>query len=129
MSDVSLIILNRYEILTSVREFETATSVLAERVEREGHPGVLTYRFFSNCDDMTGRAIVEYRDGDAWIGHHEIAMSWPEMKALHSVAVLREVVFLGEVTQAIHDWFSGSSLRATILDGNVQVAGFRRSIG
>lgn len=55
-------------------------------------------------------------------------MNWPEMKALLTVATLSEVIFLGDVTVEIRDWLAGSSLKATVLDDNKYVAGFRRKV-
>ncbi|MDK1494791.1 hypothetical protein QN219_33340, partial [Sinorhizobium sp. 7-81] len=30
----------------------------------------------------TARGVIDYKDPDAWIGHHDIAMNWPESSAL-----------------------------------------------
>lgn len=128
MPDLSLTILNRYELHAPAREFEAAIVALASRVQREGHLGVRSYRFFVDANENLGRAVIEYSDADAWIGHHDISMNWPEMQALHKVATLSEVVFLGDVTMEIRDWLAGSSLKASILSDNRYVAGFRRKV-
>ena len=52
-------------------------------------------------------------------------MPWPEMTALHTVARLVELTFLGPLTPEIRAWLDGSSLTARINDGNAFAAGFR----
>jgi len=126
MDELNLTILNRYDLLAPSKEFEAAIGALASRVYREGHSGVLSYRFFVNANDQDARAVIEYADADAWIGHHETSMNWKEMKNLHAAAKLVEVTFLGHVTAEIRSWISNSSLTATVLEGNDYVAGFRR---
>ena len=86
MIDHRLTILNLYELKGAPEDFEIAVGALATRVEAEGHPGVLSYRFFVNASERTARGVIDYKDADAWIGHHDIAMSWPEMTALHAAA-------------------------------------------
>ncbi|HEV7305974.1 hypothetical protein [Ensifer sp.] len=67
---------------------------MANRVAAEGDPGVLSYRFFVNGSEGSARGVIDYSSPAAWIGHHDTAMGWPEMTALHVVVVLSEVVFL-----------------------------------
>lgn len=129
MLDNRLIVINLYELSGSPEDFGQAIRALAARVEAEGDPGVLAYRFFANAEEGTARGVIEYQDPDAWIGHHEIAMGWPEMTALHSVARLSEVVFLGPLTPAIRAWIDGSVLTARIRSGNGFAGGFRRAGG
>lgn len=126
MNKDGLIILNQYELLSTAVSFESAIKALAARVREEGNAGVLSYRFFVNPGLRIARAVVEYVDPDAWIGHHNTSMNWPEMKALHAVANLGEVTFLGEMTPDIATWISNSSLKAEVLSGNRYVAGFKR---
>lgn len=126
MAEPKLTILNRYNLTATPEDFEHAIQSLASRVERQGHPGVLSYRFFVNAADMSARAVIDYSDANAWIGHHDIAMGWDEMKLLHSVAELAEVTFLGPLTPQIEKWIASSSLTAVIRHGNEYAAGFRR---
>jgi hypothetical protein len=121
-----LTILNHYEIQTSPQEFVTAITQLAARVKSEGHMGVLSYRFYCAPDIMQARAIIDYSGPTAWIGHHDIAMAWPEMMALHNAARLAEVTFLGEMTPEIGVWISASGLRAKLNTGFSFAAGFVR---
>ncbi len=122
----SLTILNTYDILSTPEAFLAAITKLAARVQVEGHRGVLSYRFFCAPDLMQARAVIDYAGPEAWIGHHDIAMSWPEMHALHQAARLVEVTFLGDVTPEILDWISRSALRARLITGFVDAAGFYR---
>ena len=117
---------NLYELKGPAATFQTAATALARRVRDQGHPGILLYEFYVNEGDTSARALVRYRDAAAWIGHHDIAMGWPEMAALRAAAALTDVTFLGHVTPAIHAWLAASSITARIHDGNSLTAGFRR---
>jgi hypothetical protein len=128
MPDTGLTALNQYTLTAGAEAFRLAITRLADRVQREGHPGLLTYRFFIDAEGATARAVVDYRDAEAWIGHHDLAMPWPEMAALHAVARLSQVTFLGAVSPEITAWIAGSSLRAQITQGYSFAAGFRRGV-
>ncbi len=126
MSETRLTVLNLYSLKGTGAQFEAAIKRLAARVEREGHPGVLSYRFFVNDSEKSARAVIDYENAEAWIGHHDIAMGWPEMVGLHAVATLSEVTFLGLLTPEIKNWIENSALTAKINSGNAFAAGFRR---
>lgn len=121
-----LTILNLYDLTTTAEAFCTAITALVDRVEQDGHQGVKRYRFFVDAAAGKARAVIDYDNPAAWIGHHDIAMDWPEMKALHAVATLEEITFLGANTPEIRQWIAGSELRARIVEGNRFVAGFER---
>lgn len=122
----TLTVLNEYEIDTTPQAFVTAITNLAARVQTEGHVGVLSYRFFCNPSQRQARAVIDYADPTAWIGHHDVAMRWPEMQALHQVARLVEVTFLGVVTPEIQNWIDNSTLGARLNTGFDFAAGFHR---
>ncbi|MEI6799483.1 MAG: hypothetical protein WCO04_09755, partial [Pseudomonadota bacterium] len=126
MSKAHLTVLNFYTLKGTAAEFRAAIEVLADRVRREGHSGVRSYQFYVNTDEKSARAVIEYENAAAWIGHHDIAMAWPEMKGLHAVAALSEVTFLGEMTPEIKSWIDRSTLTAKLNVGNEFAAGFRR---
>jgi hypothetical protein len=127
MTTPQLTVLNLYRLKASAKAFTDAIAALASRVEREGEQGVLSYRFWVNEADGTARAAIDYAMPQAWIGHHDISMGWPEMKMLHAVAELEEVTFLGPLTPEIRAWLAGSSLTAKLRDGFAPAAGFRRT--
>lgn len=118
--------LNVYRLVGPPEDFVAATRALAARVEAEGHPGVLGYRFFVDAGQGVGRAVVDYADADAWIGHHDLCMGWPEMRALHAAARLEQVTFLGPVPEAIRHWLARSTLTATLHQGFLSATGFVR---
>lgn len=126
MSATTLTVLNRYTLRQTPADFCAAISALAERVQAEGHAGVISYRFYVNEAEGQARAVVDYADAAAWIGHHKIAMDWPEMTALHGAAALEEITFLGIVTPEIKDWLQDSTLTARVSDGYSFAAGFQR---
>lgn len=122
-----LTVLNRYTLKQGAAPFTAAITALARRVEAEGDSGVLSYRFFVGQDGTDARAVIDYATPAAWIGHHDIAMVWPEMRALHGVADLSEVTFLGTVTPEITAWIESSGLKARLVTGFTAAAGFRRA--
>ena len=122
-----LTILNTYTLRGSVGDFKTAIMALAARVEAEGERGVLSYRFFVSADAGLARAVIDYATPKAWIGHHDISMTWPEMTALHGVAALSHVTFLGPITPEIRAWLDRSGLKAQVETGYVASAGFCRT--
>lgn len=122
----SLTILNRYKLIGTTEEFRAAIKSLVTRVEEEGHRGILSYRFYVNATEKSARAVIDYENAAAWIGHHDIAMGWPEMTAMHAVATLDEVTFLGPLTPEIKAWIASSTLAARILEGNSFASGFNR---
>ncbi|KSV83780.1 hypothetical protein [Sinorhizobium sp. GL28] len=65
-----------------------------------------------NASERTAHGVIDYKDPGAWIGHHDIAMSWPEMTALHAAATLAEVIFLCPLTSEIQAWNKSSALTA-----------------
>lgn len=118
--------LNLYRLTAPAPEVAAAFTALAARVRAEGEPGVIGYRFYLNPARAEARAVVDYASPDAWLGHHDIAMPWPEMKALHGLARLAEVTFLGEVTEEIRAWIAGSALTAEVIQDFHWTAGFQR---
>ena len=122
----ALTVLNRYELTGGAAAFRAATSALAARVEAQGEPGIVGYRFYANAEGTEGRAVVDYATPAAWIGHHERSMAWPEMAALHKVARLADVRFLGAVTDEIRAWIARSGLSVSLDEGWDLAAGFRR---
>lgn len=125
--DAQLTILNLYTLKADAEAFVTAITALAARVEREGEPGVLAYRFWVNAGEGTARAVIDYATPQAWIGHHDISMAWPEMQALHRAAALSDVTFLGPMTEDIRTWLAASGLKAQVHTGFTSAAGFRRA--
>ena len=123
----ALTILNTYRLRGAPADFTTAIRALAARVEAEGERGVLSYRFFIKAEAGLARAVIDYVDATAWIGHHDLSMTWPEMMALHEVAELSHVTFLGPLTDEIRHWLARSGLKAEVDSGYVAAAGFQRT--
>jgi hypothetical protein len=116
---------NRYRLLSGREAFGAAVTALARRVGAEGHLGVLDYLFFAEGVEEA-RAVVRYRDAEAWVGHHESAMQWQEMAAFRSVAALEQVDLHGPVTEAVGDWIDRMGLTGKVRYWGVAVAGFGR---
>lgn len=125
----ALMVVNHYRLLAGPAAFSAATASLAARVECDGHPGVLDYRFFVQGMADEGRAVVRYANPAAWIGHHDIAMGWPEMAALRAVADLTAFHVHGAVSADMVRWMDQAGLAARLRDWGPAVAGFSRNAG
>ncbi|MGQ0563794.1 MAG: hypothetical protein ACT4OK_01810 [Gemmobacter sp.] len=119
-------IVNRYALRAGAGQFVLAVTALARRVEAEGHPGVLAYRFYAAPDAEEGRAVVLYADPEAWVGHHDIAMGWPEMAALRAVADLVEIAVHGPLSGGMRRWMEISGMMPKVRHVGPVVAGFVR---
>jgi hypothetical protein len=120
-------VVNRYALRDAVA-FDAAVTALVARVRVEGHPGVHSYHFYRNGPDE-GRAVVVYAGPEAWVGHHDIIMSWPEMAALRASADLAGVDLHGPMTDAMRDWTLRMGLTAKVRHHGTALAGFRRKDG
>jgi hypothetical protein len=125
--DRGITVVNHYRLLSGREAFVAAVMQLARRVEAEGHAGVREYRFYCGEGDAEGRAVVHYRDAEAWVGHHELAMGWPEMAAVRSVADLTRIEIHGPVTKAMLDWINRMGVAEKVLLAGDSVAGFGRA--
>jgi quinol monooxygenase YgiN len=119
-----VIAVNRY-VLQDAEAFDRAVAALVTRVRAEGHPGVRAYRFYRPCA-AEGRAVVNYASPEAWVGHHEMIMGWPEMAALRAAGQLAEVQLFGVVTAAMEAWIARMGLGEKVREAGEPVAGFMR---
>jgi hypothetical protein len=117
-------VVNRY-VLRDPPGFEAAVIALAVRVRDEGHPGVLRYRFYRPASDE-GRAVVTYADPEAWVGHHDLVMGWPEMAALRAAADLAEIMLFGPVSPAMQGWIDRMGVAGLVRHQGQPVSGFMR---
>jgi hypothetical protein len=118
-----IVAVNRYMLTGPPVVFGSAAAALTDRVRDQGHPGVISYRFFTAGPVAFGNVL--YADAAAWLGHHAIAMDWPEMAALRAAARLDNVTLLGPVTPPIRAWFDRNGLAAILTTGQL-AAGFVR---
>jgi hypothetical protein len=124
--ETEIAVVNRYRLLSGREPFRAAAHALAGRVEAEGHPGILSYRFYAPEILDEARLIARYRDAEAWVGHHDLAMGWPEMVAFRHVAALERVELYGTVTDAMRDWIDRMGLAGRVWCAGQQWAGFGR---
>lgn len=119
-----VVAVNRYS-LHDAAGFRAAVAALAARVRDHGYPGVQSYRFF--CPGPgEGRAVVTYADPDAWLGHHDLVMGWPEMAALRAAADLEEVLLFGPFSPQMQDWIERMALTGRVRHMGESIAGFLR---
>jgi hypothetical protein len=123
-ADLTITVVNRYRLTAAEDVFVAAVAAMARRVEAEGHPGVLSYHFF--CVAGEGRAVVTYANPDAWVGHHDIAMGWPEMLAVRAACYLEEISLYGPVSDTMRDWLAKAGMIGRLSHAGKAVAGFRR---
>jgi hypothetical protein len=119
-----IVVVNRYA-LRDAAAFDHAVMALTKRVRDEGHPGVLSYRFYRASPDE-GRAVVVYAGPEAWVGHHDLVMGWPEMAQLRAAAELAAVDLHGAVSVAMQDWIDRMGLTAKVRYMGHPVAAFDR---
>lgn len=105
--------------------FDRAVRLLVARVRLTGHPGVRSYRFFGS-GPKERRAVVIYEGPEAWVGHHDLIMAWPEMVALRAAARLARVDLYGPLTPAMQDWVDQMGLGKKLRHQGESIAGFKR---
>jgi hypothetical protein len=119
-----VVVVNTYRLRDGAG-YEAAVLALVARVRDDGHPGVRSYRFFHPTPE-TGRAVVTYADPEAWVGHHDIIMGWPEMAALRRAADLAEIQLFGPITDAMQAWIDRMGLADRVRHQGLALAGFDR---
>jgi hypothetical protein len=115
---------NEYELVDTPDTFVAAISALADRTDREGHPGVLGYRFYVNRAEQTAGAVIRYADAGSWVAHHQIAYQWDEMPALQSTVSLRRLTLLGPLNEEILGMIDGAPFEVVRFD--TLASGFNR---
>ena len=121
-----IININEYQLLTSEQEFTTAIKAVAARTEREGHPGVLLYRFFVDGAAGTASACIIYADADAWLAHHEMAYGWEEMPAFQKNVRLSRISFYGPLNEDMQAWIDKAGIPCDLVRVRSYAAGFER---
>ncbi len=116
---------NEYHLAASADEFVAAIAALAQRTETEGESGVLRYQFYVNSEEGSALAIIVYRDADAWLEHHRLAYTWPEMARLQATVKLDRLTFLGPLNDEIEAMASG--IDVPIVRCDTLAAGFART--
>lgn len=119
-----IVVVNFYSI-RDAEAFDRAVRLLVARVRLTGHPGVKSYRFFGS-GPKERRAVVVYEGPEAWVGHHDLIMAWPEMVALRAAARLARVDLYGPLTAPMQDWADRMGLDGKLRHQGEAIAGFRR---
>jgi hypothetical protein len=119
-----IVVVNFYT-LREATAFDRALRVLVPRVRLQGHEGLRSYRFFGS-GPKERRLVAIYAGPEAWVGHHDLIMAWPEMVALRSAARLSRVDLYGPLTPPMQDWVDRLGLGKTVRHQGEAIAGFRR---
>ena len=116
---------NEYQLVVDPSDYVEAISALARRTEAEGVRGVLRYQFYVHDDGKRAAATIEFRDADAWLEHHRLAYTWPEMETLQASVRLTKLTFLGPLNDEINAMVSGIDVPVDRYDS--LAAGFART--
>lgn len=119
-----IVVVNFYA-LRDAEAFDRAVKLLVARVRLTGHPGVRSYRFFGS-GPKERRLVAIYEGPDAWVGHHDHVMAWPEMVALRAAARLARTDLYGPLSPPMRDWIDRMGLGRELRHQGEAIAGFRR---
>jgi len=70
--------------------------------------------------------VAIYEGPEAWVGHHDLIMTWTEMAALRAAARLARVDLYGPLTPPMQDWVDRMGLGRKMRHQGEALAGFRR---
>jgi hypothetical protein len=119
-----IVVVNFYS-LRDAEAFDRAVKLLVARVRLSGHQGVRSYRFFGS-GPKERRLVAIYEGPEAWVGHHDLIMAWPEMVALRAAARLARTDLYGPLTPPMRDWVDQMGLGKKLRHQGEVIAGFRR---
>ena len=119
-----IVVVNFYA-LRDGEAFDRAVRALVPRVRLQGHEGLRSYRFFGS-GPKERRLVAIYAGPEAWVGHHDLIMGWPEMAAFRAVADLDEVLLFGPVTAAMQGWLDRMALGDRVRVMGPVLSGFAR---
>jgi hypothetical protein len=119
-----IVVVNFYA-LNDADGFDRALRLLVPRLRLQGHEGLRSYRFFGS-GPKERRLVAIYAGPEAWVGHHDLIMGWPEMVALRAGARLLRTDLYGPLTQPMMDWVTQMGLGTKLRHQGEAIAGFRR---
>ena len=105
--------------------FDRALKALVPRVRLQGHKGLRSYRFFGS-GPKERRLVAIYEGPEAWVGHHDLIMSWQEMVSLRAAARLARTDLYGPISPAMQAWIDQMGLGTKLRHQGETIAGFRR---
>ena len=119
-----IVVVNFYA-LRDPEGFDRALKVLVPRVRLQGHKGLRSYRFFGS-GPKERRLVAIYDGPEAWVGHHDLIMSWQEMVALRAAARLARTDLYGPISPPMQAWIDDMGLGRKLRHQGEGIAGFRR---
>lgn len=119
-----IVVVNFYA-LRDPEGFDRALKVLVPRVRLQGHKGLRSYRFFGS-GPKERRLVAIYEGPEAWVGHHDLIMSWQEMVALRAAARLARTDLYGPISPPMQAWIDEMGLGKKLRHQGEGIAGFRR---
>jgi hypothetical protein len=119
-----IVVVNFYA-LRDAEAFDRAVKLMVARVRLSGHPGVRSYRFFG-VGPKERRLVAIYEGPEAWVGHHDLIMAWPEMLALRTAARLARTDLYGPISPPMQAWIDEMGLGRKLRHQGEAIAGFRR---
>ena len=122
---ISEIVVVNFYTLRDPEGFDRALRTLVPRVRLQGHEGLRSYRFFGS-GPRERRLVAIYAGPEAWVGHHDLIMPWPEMEGLRAAARLARGDLYGPLTPPMRDWADQMGLGTKLRHQGEAIAGFRR---
>lgn len=119
-----IVVVNFYA-LRDPEGFDRALKVLVPRVRLQGHKGLRSYRFFGS-GPKERRLVAIYDGPEAWVGHHDLIMSWQEMVSLRAAARLARTDLYGPISPPMQAWIDEMGLGKKLRHQGEGIAGFRR---
>lgn len=122
---ISEIVVVNFYALRDAEAFDRALRLLVPRVRLQGHDGLRSYRFFGS-GPKERRLVAIYEGPAAWVGHHDLIMTWPEMLALRNAARLARTDLYGPISPAMQVWIDEMGLGRKLRHQGEAIAGFKR---
>jgi len=122
---ISEIVVVNFYALRDAEAFDRALRLLVPRVRLQGHDGLRSYRFFGS-GPKERRLVAIYEGPAAWVGHHDLIMTWPEMLALRNAARLARTDIYGPISPAMQVWIDEMGLGRKLRHQGEAIAGFKR---
>ena len=126
MTNSQLIHKISFETTDGTPAFVEAIGAVASRMEKEGHPGLLSYNFYVEPGQSQGEAVLIYENADALVENHEIIGGWPELAAVGAVSRVTGTSFLGPRTPELDAWIAAKAFPFEVGRFGTHAAGFVR---
>jgi hypothetical protein len=88
-------IVAQFELTQPRADFEDALRALVGRVEKEGVPGLLAYRFYTSPHSNKCGGVITFASEQAMRDHQQLVANWEEYTRLQSMMKLVDLRLFG----------------------------------